>query len=61
MTYGDGVGNVDIAALIDFHKSHGRLATLTAVQPPGRFGSLVLDDNMIFELLREAGRRRRVD
>ena len=40
MTYGDGVGNVNIRALIDFHKSHGKLATLTAAAPPGRFGAL---------------------
>ena len=39
-TYGDGVADVDIQALVDFHSSHGGEATLTAVQPPGRFGSL---------------------
>ncbi|PMS15857.1 glucose-1-phosphate cytidylyltransferase [Trinickia dabaoshanensis] len=39
-TYGDGVGNIDISALIEFHRSHGKLATLTATQPPGRFGAL---------------------
>lgn len=43
-TYGDGVGDVDITSLIKFHKSHGREATLTAVQPPGRYGALVLGD-----------------
>jgi glucose-1-phosphate cytidylyltransferase len=43
LTYGDGVADVDIRALIDFHRSRGGLATLTAVQPPGRFGALVLD------------------
>lgn len=42
-TYGDGVGDVDITSLIRFHKAHGREATLTAVQPPGRYGALVLD------------------
>ncbi|OYX72152.1 MAG: glucose-1-phosphate cytidylyltransferase [Rhizobiales bacterium 32-66-11] len=47
LTYGDGVGSVDIGALINFHKSHGQLATMTAVQPPGRFGSLQLDGNRI--------------
>ncbi|MFG1412389.1 MAG: glucose-1-phosphate cytidylyltransferase [Pseudomonadota bacterium] len=47
LTYGDGVGSVDIGALINFHKSHGHLATMTAVQPPGRFGSLQLDGNRI--------------
>lgn len=41
-TYGDGVGDVDITSLIAFHKAHGREATLTAVQPPGRYGALVL-------------------
>lgn len=40
MTYGDGVGDVDIAAVIDLHRRSGRLATVTAVQPPGRFGAL---------------------
>lgn len=42
-TYGDGVGNVDIAGSIAFHRKHGRLLTLTAVHPPGRFGELGLD------------------
>jgi len=40
LTYGDGVANVDFKALLEFHKSHGRLATLTSVQIPGRFGNL---------------------
>lgn len=40
MTYGDGVGDVDITELLRFHRSHGRLATVTTVQPPGRFGVL---------------------
>jgi glucose-1-phosphate cytidylyltransferase len=42
-TYGDGVADVDLKALIAFHKAQKVKATLTAVQPPGRFGSLVLD------------------
>ena len=42
-TYGDGVANVDIGALIAFHQAEGRQATLTAVQPPGRFGSLAFE------------------
>ena len=42
MTYGDGVADVDLAALLAFHEAHGRLATVTAVQPPGRFGALDL-------------------
>ncbi len=40
MTYGDGLSNHDIAASIDFHHRHGKLATVTAVQPPGRYGAL---------------------
>lgn len=43
MTYGDGVSDVDIGALVAFHHSHGRAATVTAVTPPGRFGSLSRD------------------
>ena len=43
LTYGDGVGDVDISATIDLHKREGRLATVTATQPPGRFGALVMD------------------
>ena len=42
MTYGDGVANVDIAASIRFHERHGRLATVTAVHQPGRFGALTM-------------------
>jgi glucose-1-phosphate cytidylyltransferase len=40
LTYGDGVGDIDIAALIEFHRAEGRLATVTATQPPGRFGAI---------------------
>ena len=47
MTYGDGVSDVDITALIAFHKSHGKAATLTSVQPVARFGGLVLHDTEI--------------
>jgi glucose-1-phosphate cytidylyltransferase len=42
-TYGDGVGDIDIDALIEFHRSHGKLATVTGVKPPSRFGELVHD------------------
>jgi len=45
MTYGDGVADVNIAELIKFHKEHGLLATVTAVQPPGRFGAFTLGEN----------------
>jgi glucose-1-phosphate cytidylyltransferase len=44
LTYGDGVGNVDITSLIKFHRQQKTLCTLTAVQPPGRFGALVIND-----------------
>lgn len=44
MTYGDGVGNVDISKLIEFHRERGTKATLTAVQPPGRFGVIDIDE-----------------
>jgi len=47
MTYGDGLGDVDITKEIEFHKSHGRLATMTVVQPPGRFGAAVLDKGRV--------------
>jgi glucose-1-phosphate cytidylyltransferase len=43
LTYGDGVADVDIGRLVSFHKAHGRLATITAVQPSGRFGALDID------------------
>lgn len=47
LTYGDGVAAIDIGALIEFHKSHGRKATITAVSPPGRFGALDLDGTAV--------------
>jgi glucose-1-phosphate cytidylyltransferase len=47
LTWGDGVANVDLNALLDFHKSHGRLLTMTAVRPPARFGHLALDGDRI--------------
>jgi glucose-1-phosphate cytidylyltransferase len=49
LTYGDGLGNVDLKALVAFHRQHGRIATLTTVHPPGRFGELVLDDGRVTE------------
>ncbi|MFN7957753.1 MAG: glucose-1-phosphate cytidylyltransferase [Holophagaceae bacterium] len=47
LTYGDGVADVDIQALLNFHREQGGLCTLTAVQPPGRFGSLALHGHRI--------------
>ena len=46
-TYGDGVCNVDIAALLAFHKRHGKLATVTAVRPPARYGGLIFDGDRV--------------
>lgn len=43
LTYGDGVGDIDLDALIAFHKSHGKILTVTGVRPPGRFGELMSD------------------
>ena len=51
LTYGDGVGNVDVAKSIAMHKLHGKLATMTAVQPPGRFGALSLADGVVKDFL----------
>ena len=48
-TYGDGVADVDIAKLVDFHKKQKTIATVTAVQPPGRFGALNITENKIEE------------
>lgn len=48
LTYGDGVSNVDVTALVAFHRSQKALCTLTAVQPPGRFGALALHGSKIF-------------
>lgn len=49
VTYGDGVGDVNVSALLAFHKKHGKLATVTAVRPPARFGGLVLAGNRVAE------------
>lgn len=47
LTYGDGVGDVDITAVISFHKKHGKQATLTATYPPGRFGAVEIDNGKV--------------
>lgn len=52
-TYGDGVSNVDIAALIKFHQKHGKQASVTAIQPPGRYGALNIADNDIVQNFQE--------
>jgi glucose-1-phosphate cytidylyltransferase len=47
VTYGDGVSDIDLGALLSFHKSHGRIATVTAVRPPARFGGLIFDGDLV--------------
>jgi glucose-1-phosphate cytidylyltransferase len=47
VTYGDGVADVDLAQLLDFHRGHGKLATLTAVRPSSRFGEVVIDNELV--------------
>ena len=47
VTYGDGVCDVDLQAALKFHRAHGRIATVTAVRPPARFGGLVFDGNVV--------------
>jgi glucose-1-phosphate cytidylyltransferase len=49
LTYGDGVADIDIDALIKFHKSHGKLATVTAVRPPARFGTMQFDGELVVD------------
>jgi glucose-1-phosphate cytidylyltransferase len=53
LTYGDGVCDVNITDVVAFHKRHGRLATMTAVQPGGRFGTLKIDGNGVIEQFAE--------
>lgn len=49
LTYGDGLSNVDLNALLKFHKSHGKMATLTTIQTPGRFGNIEMQENGIVD------------
>jgi glucose-1-phosphate cytidylyltransferase len=49
LTWGDGLADIDLKKLLEFHRSHGKLATLTAVRPPARFGHLELDGNVVEE------------
>jgi glucose-1-phosphate cytidylyltransferase len=51
MTWGDAVSNIDLTALLDFHRSHGKNATVTAVHPPPRFGQLELKENQVTKFL----------
>jgi glucose-1-phosphate cytidylyltransferase len=49
LTYGDGVANIDLKKLLDFHQSQGKLVTLTAVRPPARFGQMTIDAGSVME------------
>lgn len=49
LTYGDGVSNVNIPKLIEFHNTHGKLATLTAVRPPARFGQMIVENGQVVQ------------
>lgn len=51
LTYGDGVANIDIKKLVEFHKSHGKLATVTAVRPPARFGTMSFKGDQVTSFL----------
>jgi glucose-1-phosphate cytidylyltransferase len=48
-TYGDGVADINLSALLEFHKTHGKLASVTTVRPPARFGRLAFDDDRVIE------------
>jgi glucose-1-phosphate cytidylyltransferase len=49
LTWGDGVSNIDLGALMEFHRSHGRIATMTAVRPPARYGHITTEGDRIVE------------
>ena len=49
LTYGDGVSSLDLSKLLSFHRSHGRIATVTAVRPPARFGGLIFDGDIVID------------
>lgn len=49
LTYGDGVTNIDIGKLVEFHKGHGKMATVSGVRPPARFGGLIFEDGRVAE------------
>jgi len=53
LTYGDGVADIDISKLVEFHKSHGKLMTMTSVLPEGRFGALSIDDSNMVDSFKE--------
>lgn len=57
LTYGDGVADVDLPALLSFHRSHGRIATITTTQPAGRFGAIQMDQSGRIESFKEKARK----
>lgn len=57
LTYGDGVADIDIPALLDFHTAHGKVATITTTQPAGRFGAIKIDDGGIIDSFKEKARK----
>ena len=57
LTYGDGVADIDIPALLAFHKSHGKIATITTTQPAGRFGAIKIDEDGSIVSFTEKARR----
>ena len=61
LTWGDGVSDVDLDELLAFHRAHGKLATLTAVRPPARFGHLELDGDRVVEFAEKPQTRRGLD
>lgn len=54
VTYGDGVANVDLTAQLAFHRAHGRIATMTVVRPPARFGSAVIEGDRVVDFVEKA-------
>jgi len=54
MTYGDGVADININKLVDFHKSHGKIATVTGVFPPSRFGDIVVENDKVTQFVEKA-------
>ena len=60
-TYGDGLADVDIGALLDFHRAHGRLATVTGVVPPGRFGELAAHGDLVRSFAEKPADTRRIN
>ncbi len=61
LTYGDGVANIDIGALVEFHKKNNKLATITAVVPEGRFGTLFIANNLVTSFSEKTDNQNRVN